>query len=84
MAMVITSSICFAELYVTALFYVMYLLILRRLCIVYWSRVEWKLPVPVSTCLIAWLEVNMFVKMYGLHSLIKRVSALCINVTNPL
>ena len=59
---VITSSICFAELHVTALFYVMYLLILRLLCIVYWSRVEWKLPVPVFKCLIVRLEANMFVK----------------------
>ena len=36
---------------------------------VHLSRVEWQVPVTLFMSLIAWLEANMFIKVYGLHSL---------------
>ena len=41
---------------------------------VHLSRVEWQVTVPVFTSSIKWLETNMFIKMYGLHSLTKHVA----------
>ena len=41
---------------------------------VHLSRVEWQVLVPVFTSLIVWLEASMFIKVYGLHSLTKRVA----------
>ena len=55
---------------------------------VYLSRVEWQVLVPVFTNLIAWLEANTFIKVYGLHSLtgiVKLVSASrCGKTTNMI
>ena len=61
----------------------------RRLFpIVYLSRVEWQVLVPVFMSLITWLEVSTFIKVYGLHSLtgvVKLVSASwCGKTTNVI
>ena len=55
--------------------------------IVHLSRVEWQVLVPVFTSLITWLEAGTFIKVHGLHSLTKHVSASCgktMNVINTL
>ena len=38
---------------------------------VHLSRVEWQVPVTLFMSLIAWVEANAFIKLYGLHSLTK-------------
>ena len=38
------------------------------------SRVERKVPVTLFISSMAWLEANMFIKVYGLHSLTKHVN----------
>ena len=38
---------------------------------VHLSRVEWQVPVTLFMSSIVWLEVNMFINVYGLHSLTK-------------
>ena len=52
--------------------------------IVHLSRVKWQVLVPVFTSLIIWLDANTFIKVHGLHSLIKRVSASCGKTTNMI
>ena len=43
--------------------------------IVHLSRVEWQVLVPVFTSLIMWLEASLFIKVHGLYSLTKHISA---------
>ena len=41
---------------------------------VHLSRVEQQVTVLVFTSSIKWLEANMFIKVYGLHSLTKHIA----------
>ena len=52
--------------------------------IVHLSRVEWQVLVPVYTSLITWLEASTFIKVHGLHSLTKRISACCGKTMNTI
>ena len=54
----------------------------RLFPIVHLSRVEWQVLVPVFMSLITWLDASTFIKVYGLHSLTKHVSASCGKTTN--
>ena len=48
------------------------------------ARVEWQMSIPVLTISVVWLKAIIFIKLYGLHSLMKRCKCIRREDTNKL